>query len=186
MVCSFRLWGLFTVMRFYGYEVLRFYGYGVLRLWGLFTVMRLWGYTVVGCAVMGFVYGYEVLRLWGYEVMGLWGFTVVGFAVVGVWDFIFSRLVIVMPHAMRHPVYAISSILCIIGVFWIPRRRAELKVAVKAMTITECLTWKWLSTKIRTKTITQNVGCPITVPPPHTTAKPHNRKPPQPQNPTTS
>ena len=63
MVCSFRLWGLFTVMRFYGYEVLRFYGYGVLRLWGLFTVMRLWGYTVVGCAVMGFVYGYEVLRL---------------------------------------------------------------------------------------------------------------------------
>ena len=26
------------------------------------------------------------------------------------------------------------------NVFWIPRRSAELKVAVKAMTITECLT----------------------------------------------
>ena len=50
---------------------------------------------------------------------------------------------------MRHSVIVIprsdaESSVCspfhAFNVFWIPRRSAELKVAVKAMTITECLT----------------------------------------------
>ena len=41
MICSFRLWGLFTVMRFvYGYTVMGFYGYGVMGFYG-FAVIRL-------------------------------------------------------------------------------------------------------------------------------------------------
>ena len=49
---------------------------------------------------------------------------------------------VVMPHP--DAVQCMQSILFeAMDVFWIPRRSAELKVAVKAMTATESLTYSW-------------------------------------------